>query len=474
MNRRFPAVFLLGFFLSLALVAGNAAAQIPKPWAPPQNDAGEDVPGVWRVRNQGVKAGARPEDQRACIAERGNEIWFDITNLPAWLAEVRGKENRGVAGTAPATPLTRDEIFRLSRELVPYFNDIPLTGVHPVSIREHWYQDESGARHHMHYLCFALARDPAVKSSRVAWARLLKEPRFQRQMDATVGFENGEVLRTYVLREEPEPERQFILRLLPLRRLVWGLAILLGSLALFWTLARSTDLIRDPDSPLRPDGRRPYSLARSQMAFWFFLVIGSYFILWVLTGDLDTLNTSALALVGISATTALGAVFVGAPKSNGQPLRSNRPPVDLAQPRAAIVAQLTARLAEARAALTRLQTARGAINQTDEKHLAINARELRDAGEDVEALQAQLGYFQRPAWKGVLHDLLAENNLISFHRFQIFVWTLVLGLMFVSNVYNELAMPEFSATLLGLLGISAGTYLGFKLPAAQPSPAPQV
>ena len=28
---------------------------------------------------------------------------------------------------------------------------------------------------------------------------------------------------------------------------------------------------------------------------------------------------------------------------------------------------------------------------------------------------------------------------------------------------SELAMPQFSATLLGLLGISAGTYVGFKL-----------
>jgi hypothetical protein len=31
------------------------------------------------------------------------------------------------------------------------------------------------------------------------------------------------------------------------------------------------------------------------------------------------------------------------------------------------------------------------------------------------------------------YDLLAENNLISFHRFQIFVWTLILGIMFVAN-----------------------------------------
>ena len=56
--------------------------------------------------------------------------------------------------------------------------------------------------------------------------------------------------------------------------------------------------------------------------------------------------------------------------------------------------------------------------------------------------------FRLADWKGVMYDLLAENNLISFHRFQIFVWTLILGIMFVVNVYGELAMPEFSATLL--------------------------
>jgi hypothetical protein len=41
--------------------------------------------------------------------------------------------------------------------------------------------------------------------------------------------------------------------------------------------------------------------------------------------------------------------------------------------------------------------------------------------------------------------------------------------MFVASVYNELAMPAFSATLLGLLGISAGTYIGFKLPESKAS-----
>jgi hypothetical protein len=33
-------------------------------------------------------------------------------------------------------------------------------------------------------------------------------------------------------------------------------------------------------------------------------------------------------------------------------------------------------------------------------------------------------------------------------------------------VFSQLAMPDFSATLLGLMGISSGTYIGFKIPDA--------
>jgi hypothetical protein len=74
-------------------------------------------------------------------------------------------------------------------------------------------------------------------------------------------------------------------------------------------MARHTHIIRDPGAPRRPDGNRPYSLARGQMAFWFFLVITSYFFLWIVTGDMDTINVSVLGLIGISAGTALGFRF---------------------------------------------------------------------------------------------------------------------------------------------------------------------
>jgi hypothetical protein len=66
--------------------------------------------------------------------------------------------------------------------------------------------------------------------------------------------------------------------------------------------------------------------------------------------------------------------------------------------------------------------------------------------------------------QGFLRDILSDGSGYSFHRFQIFAWTIILGIIFVSSVYNSLAMPEFSPTLLGLMGLSAGTYIGFKFP----------
>jgi hypothetical protein len=73
---------------------------------------------------------------------------------------------------------------------------------------------------------------------------------------------------------------------------------------------------------------------------------------------------------------------------------------------------------------------------------------------------------------GVDADLAIHvRNVIAipvklFHRFQMATWTLVLSLVFIKGVYENLAMPEFNTTLMGLLGLSAGTYLGLKIPEA--------
>lgn len=64
---------------------------------------------------------------------------------------------------------------------------------------------------------------------------------------------------------------------------------------------------------------------------------------------------------------------------------------------------------------------------------------------------------------GFFTDIISDANGYSFHRFQMVLWTLLLGIIFVAFVYDNLAMPQFSGPLLTLIGISAGTYLGFEL-----------
>jgi len=73
---------------------------------------------------------------------------------------------------------------------------------------------------------------------------------------------------------------------------------------------------------------------------------------------------------------------------------------------------------------------------------------------------------------GFLRDVMSDQTGISIHRFQMFAWTLILGVIFIASVYKNLEMPEFSATLLGLMGISSGTYLGFKVPEKASTDAP--
>ena len=90
-----------------------------------------------------------------------------------------------------------------------------------------------------------------------------------------------------------------------------------------------------------------------------------------------------------------------------------------------------------------------------------------DANEQAAAVRGGAQPIPPATTGSLLKDILSDANGVSFHRFQMMVWTFVLGIVFILTVYRELAMPVFSETLLSLLGISAGTYLGMKIPEAK-------
>src|SRR5438552_2878077 len=328
-------------------------------------------------------------------------------------------------------------------------------------------KDEPPVEYKITTVYFPLVRNDASKPT---WLHLLNQPVFDRRVVVSVGFSNGEEIRSELRPDaqgEQKLDQQFFLTIIPKFRTAFGFIVILIALIAFSALARYTHIIRDTNAPRRPDGKRPYSLARGQMAFWFFLVIASYFFLWVVTGDMNTLNSSVLALIGISAGTPLGSAFVDASKPVPVGSSGNQPIVDVTRPHLEVLAELKQLRADTQKELEALQKVRTAISPSEKEALDENERQQNEVRERLANYRWQSAYFAWPTWKGVMYDLLAENNLISFHRFQIFVWTLILGIMFVASVYNELAMPEFSATLLGLLGISAGTYVGFKLPEAK-------
>jgi hypothetical protein len=195
------------------------------------------------------------------------------------------------------------------------------------------------------------------------------------------------------------------------------------------------------------------------MAFWFFLIYASYITIWLITGALDTITASLLALMGISAGTALSEAMIDngkdtATANQAQDLTAEKQALEQSIPQTQ--AQLDAANESASTALTE-QTNREALN----RQLTDSRTRLGQIDQQLQTLSSQQ---PNMVSGGFLRDILTDASGYSFHRFQIFAWTIVLGIMFVSSVYNSLTMPEFSTTLLGLMGLSAGTYIGFKFP----------
>ena len=75
----------------------------------------------------------------------------------------------------------------------------------------------------------------------------------------------------------------FTLVVLPHRSTVVAAVLFSAALIAFFWLVKATEILQDVSAPLRPDGQSPYSLARVQMAVWFFLVVAAWFLLFRVT-----------------------------------------------------------------------------------------------------------------------------------------------------------------------------------------------
>ena len=247
-------------------------------------------------------------------------------------------------------------------------------------------------------------------------------------------------------------EKQETLDMLPFSKTGMTIAagVLLVLVGLFFRMGARTDMLRDSSLPVNPGGRYPFSLGLCQMALWTVLVIGSYVFINFCTGDYNRFSSTALALLGISSATGLGAALVNGAVGNRS--RTSLTSAEL------MIAD--------RAALTKLlQTAQAELEQALQTS-PINQTTIDTLTERLSDLQARVDYLRYPPFK-FFYDLLRERNNINFHRLQLICWTIVLAVIFVKTVICKLAMPTFDPAILILAGISSGTYVGFKFPESQ-------
>jgi hypothetical protein len=284
--------------------------------------------------------------------------------------------------------------------------------------------------------------DPDTKA---AWDALLSKPltgdkNFTYLVPVSVGYEN----ENPILSDIKYP-------LLAISK-TWfwiSVAFFVFALGLFLWLVKTSSLLRDP-CPELPTQKRPYSLGCTQMAFWTFIVAVSYVFIWMVTSDRDALTESVLVLLGISAATALGAAVVGSSKSYAA--KSELQDLELEK------ATLVTRLNELRSQIA-ASTPPNSSDLKDQEAEKIARLDLVE--KEIQALTTAATPQES---KGFLKDILNDANGISLHRFQMAIWTVILFVIFLASVYNTMAMPQFSGTLLALMGISGGTYIGFKFP----------
>ncbi len=265
-----------------------------------------------------------------------------------------------------------DEAQRRNKEITLFIDGIPLKGVSPGSGAINRDRDE---------LRFFISH---TEGPIALWNRLIatrgQEELFTRKVSLSVGLDYQAPIPTLVKGDNP-----FTLILVRKSWFATSIVIIAALLILFLVLVVKSDILRDI-GPNPESGRKPYSLSHFQMAIWFFIIISSWLMLYVVKHTMNTITDTLVILMGISAGTGIGGVTI-------------------------------------------------------------------DSNRDVRVRQS----------RGFLRDILSDEHGISFHRFQIFAWTIVMVAVFIRQVTAYLCMPEFDSSLLVLMGISSGTYLGFKV-----------
>ena len=303
----------------------------------------------------------------------------------------------------------------------------------------------------------------------------LKDDFFYKDVKISVGLE-----KEYAIKTRTEGNNFTLIRIHKGRFWMCSL-IVIFYLFVVVIMAKTKGLLRDRSIdvsvigiPVLSAEKHTYSLARFQMAFWFTLTIISFFFIWLITDAYDIITTTILALIGISAGTSLSATII----DDGKKTELLNETITLQKEQMILdkeILMLDPKLIEneilildsqlkADPANVELQNKKKEkvaekeqkqIEKAKKESLVVEKTKQIDRNKEVLTPQESKSFFK---------DILSDVNGASFHRVQLLVWTLILGLIFLYSVWKSLSMPEFSATLLALQGITSGTYLGFKFP----------
>lgn len=335
-----------------ALAGAQAAAQSPAP-----------APHVSAIRGE---------------LELGRIIEVQVDHLADWNLALGGPAavRAGPASVHPAW------------QLVPYLDGRALSGLTPLAV------DLGAGR-----LQYRLTINP---QNRDTWAHLLSPLAFERAVQFSVGLEQVDPFSTAFTLES----RRAVLTVINRGWLLAAVLIVTTLSVAFCGLAMHTTVLMERYK--KPDGTlcHRFSLAKVQLALWFFVIFSAFLVIWLVTGNFDSLNTSILSTLSISAGTALGDTFV---KASGPTTATGNP---------------------------------GSANS--------------DA-------------FLAPSWtaRRFLRELLSDDEGCSIARFQMLAWTLALVIVFLADAFDNLQMPVFGPELLYLLGLSTGTYVAHRVPEMQ-------
>jgi hypothetical protein len=343
--------------------------------------------------------------------------------------------------------------------LVLFLNGVALKGVNALPTGEPgWFR-------------FYLRYEPG---SEVAWKTLLHEPKFW-DRDKTIvrvslGVEDSVAYDTAVRIRLGYYDGLWLW--------IWW-ASSLATLSLIWhfraaLLKVPVNFAAQTKGELAPAGSKvsKYSLARVQLAFWFFLILSGYLFVCWMTWELKLLNATLIGLLGVSGGTAIGSAIVDKNKFVQQ--RSD--------------ALELARLQQQGVSLNLVDQTRIEQLESDAKLRKERVDQRRGADafssfvcdtlshEDSDASKVGIYRLWNRLWIWLwtwfqrfslfVSDILSDEDSVAgkveIYRLQNALWTLFLGITFVRVIWNTLALPDFDSNLVLLTGVSSLTFVGLK------------